>query len=393
MEQAGEVAEIRPVRAVAPRAGRTVLETILHSIPDAAIVCDSSGRITELNAAAETLFGYRRDDLIGQTIELLVPRRLRQAHAVHRKDFAVAPQTRRMGERFNLFAVRADGSEFQVAVSLGHFSDDNGTATIALIDNLSAYRLRDPMVAQMNERLKQDVAELAEANRELEAFSYSVSHDLRAPLRAIDGFSHLLQTDYAAELGGTGKSYIAHIRDAAQRMGLLIDDLLNLSRVSRSELARRPVDLTALAREVVSVLRERAGDRALECTIAEDIAAEGDAGLLRIVLENLLGNAFKFTKGRPDARIDFGQQMIDGRRAYFVRDNGVGFDMAYAGKLFRPFQRLHSERAFPGTGIGLALVHNIVKKHGGKVWADAAPGGGACFYFIVEPVLGAGMAA
>jgi PAS domain S-box-containing protein len=383
MAQAHDAADVPQSRGSVPRNDEPLLLTILHSLPGAALVCSADGRILALNAATESLFGYTREQLTGRAVETLVPQRIRDRHVEHRKSYAADPRTRRMGERFNLVGVRADGTEFPAAVSLGHFADDNGTVTIALVDNMSEFRTRDPMIVQMNDRLSRDVAMLEEANRELEAFSYSVSHDLRAPLRAIDGFSHLLEADYADLLGEHGRNFIAHIRDSAQRMGLLIDDLLNLARVSRSELARRPVDLSALAREVASVLQERAADRAIECNIATGIRTVGDAGLLHIVLENLFGNAFKFTKGRAPARIDFGEQNIDGTAALFVRDNGVGFDMAYAGKLFRPFQRLHSEREFPGTGIGLALVQRIIKKHGGRVWVDAASGRGACFYFTV----------
>ncbi|WP_437123444.1 sensor histidine kinase [Tistlia consotensis] len=224
-------------------------------------------------------------------------------------------------------------------------------------------------------------------NRELEAFSYSVSHDLRAPLRAIDGFSQALLEDCGEQLDEEGRGHLNRVRQAAQRMGLLIDDLLRLSRVARAELAPEAVDLGALALEVVEGLRSASPERAVEVEIARDLTARGDPRLLRIALENLIGNAWKFTAGRTPARIELGRCEQDGKPAFFVRDNGVGFDMTYAGQLFRAFQRLHDARSFPGTGIGLATVQRIVHKHGGAVWAEAATNEGATFYFTLESAI------
>jgi DNA-binding response OmpR family regulator len=227
------------------------------------------------------------------------------------------------------------------------------------------------------------VAELERKNRELEAFSYSVSHDLRAPLRAIDGFSKALMEDCADRIGGEGLQHLNRVRAAAQRMGELIDDMLQLSRVTRVEMSRRHVDLSHLAREVVAELRRQEPERAIEIVIADGLETEVDARLMRIVLENLFGNAWKFTRRTAAPRIEFDVESGEAGPIYHVRDNGAGFDMRYAEKLFRPFQRLHGEAEFPGTGIGLATIHRVIERHGGRIWTEAAIDQGATFFFTL----------
>ena len=227
------------------------------------------------------------------------------------------------------------------------------------------------------------VEELERKNRELEAFSYSVAHDLRGPLRSIDGFSHALLAQYADKLDAKGEDYLQRLRASARRMADLIDDLLELSRVSRTELRHHRVDLAAVARSVVDELRGREPQRQVEVSISGSMPVEGDVGLLKIVLENLIGNAWKFTGRRPHAKIECEPIDTPAGRAFVVRDNGAGFDMAYADKLFGVFQRLHGQQEFPGTGIGLATVQRIVERHGGRVWAQAQLGEGASFYFTL----------
>jgi light-regulated signal transduction histidine kinase (bacteriophytochrome) len=234
------------------------------------------------------------------------------------------------------------------------------------------------------EAIKTSNQQLQAANKELEAFSYSVSHDLRAPLRSIDGFSQALLEDCAATLAPESAAHLQRIRRASQHMAQLIDDLLNLSRISRSELQRVPVDLSALTQGIVDGLRETAPTRLVDVVISPGLVATGDARLLRVVLENLLGNAWKFTRKRPRARIEFGAMDHDGVPAYFVQDDGAGFDMAHAKKLFGAFQRIHSTTEFEGTGIGLATVQRVIRKHGGRVWAESAPEQGATFYFTLS---------
>jgi signal transduction histidine kinase len=254
-------------------------------------------------------------------------------------------------------------------------------------------RIREQLLTKeleaANERTAREVAEaraelvgeLERKNRELEAFSYSVSHDLRAPLRAIDGFSQALLEDCADKLDAVGRQHLNRVRLAAQRMGELIDDMLQLSRVSRAEIHPRPLNLSELAREIAAGLN--AGDRKVEVRIADGLYAEGDRGLIRIVLENLLGNAWKFTGRQAAPRVEVGVTANENGRAFYVRDNGAGFDMAAAAKLFQPFRRLHTEAEFPGTGIGLATIHRVVDRHGGRVWAEGKVGEGATFFFTL----------
>jgi two-component system, NtrC family, sensor kinase len=236
---------------------------------------------------------------------------------------------------------------------------------------------------QLAETRRVLVEELELKNQELEAFSYSVSHDLRAPLRSIDGFSEALLEDYGDLLDDRGRDYLRRVRAASQRMAELIDDLLLLSRVTRADLHREPLELAALARQVFAELVRSAPERNVELTIADDMPANGDPRLLRVVLENLLGNAWKFTSERPLAHIVLGRSQLAGEPTYYVRDDGAGFDMTYAARLFRPFQRLHPESRFPGTGIGLATISRIVTRHGGRVWAEGTPGEGAVFWFTL----------
>ena len=235
----------------------------------------------------------------------------------------------------------------------------------------------------LERRVADRTAQLLTAVKELEAFSYSVSHDLRTPLRSIDGFSRILLDDYADKLDEEAVDSLKTIRKASQRMGHLIDDLLNLARVTRSEVQRTPVDLSALAENVASTLHEAQPKRPMEFVIAPNLTAIGDARLLQIVLENLFGNACKFSSTRPVSKIEFGQTTRDGETTYFVRDNGVGFEMAFAPKLFNAFQRLHTAAEFPGTGIGLATVYRIIQRHGGQVAAESRPGEGATFFFTL----------
>lgn len=235
----------------------------------------------------------------------------------------------------------------------------------------------------MAQRIQDRSAELAAANKELEAFSYSVSHDLRAPLRGMDGFSQALLEDYTDKLDAQGKDYLRRVRAASQRLGSLIDELLNLSRLSRHEMSRISVDLSALARTIAAGFKQREPDRQVDFVIKEGLVANGDPHLLQVVLQNLFSNAWKFTGKHPRARIEFGAIGQGGKTTYFVRDDGAGFDMAYAAKLFGAFQRLHATTEFSGSGIGLATVQRIIHRHGGRVWAEGGVEKGATFYFTV----------
>jgi light-regulated signal transduction histidine kinase (bacteriophytochrome) len=274
---------------------------------------------------------------------------------------------------------RKDGTELEVSAALSPIENESGKVVgIATI-------VRDITEMKRAERALAEAKERAEAsNKELEAFSYSVSHDLRAPLRGIDGFSQALLEDQADKLDEEGEGHLARIRAGAQRMGHLIDDMIKLSQVSRSEIQRTKVDLSRIARDVADDLRQVDPNRCVEIVIKDGLAADGDPKLLSVVLGNLIDNAWKFTAKQPQARIEFGlSDPVDGRPVYFVRDNGAGFDMTYANKLFGAFQRLHSMSDFPGTGIGLATVQRVIRRHGGRVWAEGAVGEGAVFFFTL----------
>jgi light-regulated signal transduction histidine kinase (bacteriophytochrome) len=248
------------------------------------------------------------------------------------------------------------------------------------------YRSANAELQRLNATLVQQKEAVESANRELEAFNYSVSHDLRAPLRSIDGFSQIVLDDFSDALGQEGKKYLQRVRDAAQHMGRLIEDLLSLSRVSRTELHRTNVDLSALAHQIADGLRSTAPHRDTAFIIEDDVHANGDAGLLTVLLQNLLGNAWKFTSKRKAAQISFGYKARGTVPRYFVTDNGAGFDMAHASRLFGAFQRLHAASEFEGTGIGLATVQRVVRRHHGQVWGEGKVDGGATFTFT----LGAG---
>ncbi|HYU10069.1 MAG TPA: ATP-binding protein [Gemmatimonadales bacterium] len=244
-------------------------------------------------------------------------------------------------------------------------------------------KMLEQRVAERTGELENRAAELQAANSELDAFAYSVSHDLRAPLRSIDGFSQVLLEDYATQLGDAGRDSLQRVRAASQRMATLIDDLLKLARVTRAEMRTEQVDLSRMARDVVAEIQRTATDRQVEFVITPGLKAQGDSRLLRVVLDNLLRNGWKYTGKRPQPRVEFTAQDENGDRVFVIKDNGAGFDMRYADKLFGVFQRLHSAAEFEGTGVGLATVRRIINRHGGRIWAEGAVDQGASFYFTL----------
>ena len=360
---------------------------LMGAVPDFVIVSNRDGRIVYVNPAVERFFGYKPDELLGNSVDILVPPQLHKKHEAHRADFYAAPRRRSMGFDLDLRALRADGTEFPAAISLGFSPADHGNLVIAIVQDLSELRKRDKSIQALHERAARN-AKLKEVNRELEAFSFSVSHDLRSPLRVVDGFSQVLLEDYAPQLDAYGKNCLTRIRTAAQRMGDLIDDLLKLARITTYELNAVEVDLSAMTHEIIETLKLATPEREVEYIVADGMKATCDPGLLRIVMENLVNNAVKFTAGRKPARVEVGFHESDGIKVFHVCDNGAGFDMAYSDKLFGTFQRMHNAKEFPGTGIGLATVQRIVTRHGGKVWAEAEIDKGATFYFtLIQEVL------
>ena len=353
-----------------PLLSDSMFRALLEAAPDAMVCTAADGRIVLLNAEAERLFGYQREELIGQPVEILVPEAARGVHQERRAGYAAEPRHRAMGENLPLAGRRRDASTFPAEISLSAIDTDEGILVAAAIRDVTAQlRVRD----------------LERSSQSLDSFTYSVSHDLRAPLRALNGYSSALLEEYGGVLGEEGRGYAERIVAVSEQMAELIDHLLQLSRISRAELHLQPVDLGEEAARVAEQIQRRDPGRRVSFAIARPVQALADHRLIRTVLENLLENAWKFTSGRDDASIEFGTAPSgDAAVCCYVRDNGAGFDPAYAGKLFQPFQRLHAARDFPGTGTGLATVRQIVERHGGRVWAEGAVGAGATFYFTLD---------
>lgn len=363
------------------------LEDIVNSLHDVLLVTGPEGRIRLANQAAWRMFGYHPDELSGRPVELLVagPPECRGLADWHNRD-NVGVHGRECWFRGR------NGDKIAVSVAVSRLPETGNTppGMVFSVQGISERRAMEDELRRYRENLEQLVAErtreLSALNRELESFSYSVSHDLRTPLRALNGFSQALIEDYGGQLDETAKGYLDRIRASSERMSHMIDGLLTLSRVTRSDLNRETVDLSNMAAEILREMAEAEPRRNAAFDIRPGILVQGDSALLRVLMQNLLNNAWKFTGGRKETRIEFGRRTEGGESVLFVRDNGAGFDPADADKLFQPFQRLHRDEQYEGTGIGLATVQRIVSRHGGRIWAEGEPDKGATISFVLPPV-------
>jgi PAS domain S-box-containing protein len=365
---------------VAMHESDTRKRAVMDAALDAIVLMDQNGVITDFNAAAERTFGYAQHEVVGRSLaEMLVPPSLREQHSSGLRRYLETGEARVIGKRIELTAMRKGGELFPAELAIVRTGSHGAAIFTSYIRDITE-RQKAAEAAML--RRSKEAAE--EANTELEAFSYSVAHDLRAPLRAINGFSAAVLEDSAESLDAPAKANLERVTSAATRMAQLIDALLSLARLTRTEPRREPIDLGELGRRAIEQLRGNEPARLVDFAVEGDLATSGDTSLLRALLDNLLGNAWKFTNKQARATIALGRCAGDGVPTYFVRDNGAGFDMTYADKLFTPFHRLHSVSEFEGTGIGLATVQRIVRRHGGRVWAESELGRGTTFFFTLS---------
>jgi PAS domain S-box-containing protein len=355
---------------------------LYESSKDGIISVDMDGKLMVCNQAFAEMLDYTKEELYQLTYWDLI---LENWHELQAKIVAEQVLTRGYSDEYEIEGIKKDKTIFPVSLRVWLIRDKDGepTGMWSMVRDITDRKQAEQEIMKLNEDLQRRAVELESLNKELEAFSYSVSHDLRAPLRSISGFSQALLEDYLEKIDEDGQDYLQRVRAASIRMGELIDALLGLSRITRSEIHREITDLSEITREFIRELQESEPERQVEIIITPELVANCDPRLLRAVLENLISNAWKFTGKKPIAKIEFGAIERDGEIAYFVRDNGAGFDKAYADKLFGAFQRLHSTADFKGIGIGLATVKRIIHRHGGSVWAEGEVDKGATFYFTL----------
>lgn len=367
---------------------QTRFRLLIDSVKDYAIMSlDAQGLVTSWNTGAQRLKGYSEEEIMGQHLSRFYP----QADIANGKPERELQQAAVTGHIEDQdWRVRKDGSSFwaEVAITAVHDAAGKLIGFVKITKDITARRDAEEQIQGLNSQLRARVEELSAVNSELESFSYSVSHDLRAPLRHVDGFARILKEEYSPGMPVEAIRYLDRILDAATHMGQLIDDLLNLARIGRREFTRKRVQIGDVVKQAIAELPPEAEERNIEWRIEPLPELNCDAGLLKLVLINLLSNAVKFTRKQPLAVIEVGSHISDGRTAIFVRDNGVGFDKQYADKLFGVFQRLHRQEEFEGTGIGLATVQRIIRRHGGEIWAESQVNAGATFFFTLSPASG-----
>ena len=381
-EARATLAERQSLLALAQR--ENDLRLIMDNVP--ALICAFDGMTCRFaNPRYAQYFGLSQTEIVGRHLRDIIGEEA-FAHAAPLVQRTLAGETvTYRGRRFSpAFGERI----LQISLVPGTADADGTRGFFGLMLDVTEQEQAHQEVERLNrdldQRVRERTAELAAANRELESFAYSISHDLRAPLRGIDGFSQMALEEYGDKLEAQGRGYLERVRAAAQRMGTLIDDILELSRVSRHAMRQERVDLSRLAQELTDEFRQTDLLRNVEVSIAPGCAAQGDPRLLRVLMQNLIENAWKYTSRQAEARIDFGAELLEtGETAWFVRDDGIGFDMKYADRLFSPFQRMHGPEEYPGSGIGLASVARVVHRHGGRVWVESAPGRGTTVRFTL----------
>jgi PAS domain S-box-containing protein len=359
------------------------LRSLVNCAGDAIYVCDETGRLQDCNLRACEILGYSREELLSMSVADVDAQMTEEMNAKLWEE--LEPGRVYTVESQHL---RRDGTIYPVEIRIGLLGAGDPKLILGLARDITNRKKVEEEVRLLNVQLEQRISErtaaLEASNKELESFCYSVSHDLRAPLRAMSSFSSILSEEYADRLDQQGENYLSRISGGAQRMGQLIDDLLQLGRVGRADLTIEDLDLTAMADDVAAQLADSQSDRQVGVVVAAGLTARGDRLLMRLVLQNLLDNAWKFTAKMPEgAVIEVGCIQRDGNNVYFVRDNGAGFDMAYSDKLFAAFQRLHNDESFKGTGVGLATVQRIIERHGGRIWAESEPEKGSTFFFTL----------
>jgi len=368
--------QIRPL-ATNLRESREQFRAVTETASDAIISADGQGTIIYFNQAAERIFGYSAREALGEPLTLLMPERFQQPHALGFQRFLATRQARIIGKTLELVARNKDGKEFPIEISVANWTTANGNFFTAILRDITSRK-------KAEDALTTRTAELETVNRELEAFSYSVSHDLRAPLRHVDGFSDMLREECGPALNQAGRRYLDTITESVKQMGRLIDDLLMFSKMGRVEMRQSQVSISDLVAEAIQELSSETNGRRIEWEIQSLPGVWGDRAMLKQVWANLLSNSIKYTRPRGSAKIRIGCSRKNGELEFYVQDNGAGFDMKYADKLFGVFQRLHRAEEFEGTGIGLANVRRIVTRHGGRTWAEAKPDEGATFYFTLR---------